>query len=55
MKVMTAEPKPRMSYADYLAAERGSAQKHEFLRGEVWAMAGGTPRHGSCKRTAAQH
>ncbi|MBI4703803.1 MAG: Uma2 family endonuclease [Deltaproteobacteria bacterium] len=34
-----------MSYADYLAVERSSETKHEFLRGELFAMAGGTPEH----------
>lgn len=38
-------PKPYVSYADYLAAERVSETKHEWLRGEVHAMAGGTPEH----------
>jgi hypothetical protein len=31
---------PRLTYAEYLAQERASATKHEFLRGDVWAMAG---------------
>lgn len=35
----------RMSYAEYLAAEATSQVRHEFLNGEVWAMAGGTPEH----------
>lgn len=35
-----------MSYAEYLAAEAASPVKHEFLRGDVFAMAGGTPEHG---------
>lgn len=34
-----------MSYAEYLAAESTSEVRHEFLNGEVWAMAGGTPEH----------
>jgi Uma2 family endonuclease len=34
-----------MSYAEYLAAEETSADKHEFLSGDVYAMAGGTPEH----------
>ena len=34
---------PRMSYAEYAAFERESAIKHEYLRGEVFAMAGGSP------------
>jgi Uma2 family endonuclease len=37
--------RPTMTYAQYLALERTSPEKHEFLRGEVWAMAWGTPSH----------
>jgi hypothetical protein len=32
-----------MTYAEYVAAEASSETKHEWLRGEVFAMAGGTP------------
>lgn len=35
----------RMTYEEYLAAERSSEVKHEYLRGDVYAMAGGTPTH----------
>ncbi len=35
-----------MTYADYLTAERDAQVKHEYLRGQVWAMAGGTIEHG---------
>jgi Uma2 family endonuclease len=34
-----------MTYAEYLAAEAVSEIRHEFLNGEVWEMAGGTPDH----------
>jgi Uma2 family endonuclease len=34
-----------MTYAAYLAAEEVSETRHEYLRGEVFAMAGGTPEH----------
>ena len=34
-----------MTYAAYLEAEEASPTKHEYLRGEVYAMAGGTPEH----------
>lgn len=34
-----------MTYAEYLAAEEASDVKHEYLRGEVFAMAGGTLEH----------
>jgi Uma2 family endonuclease len=37
---------PIMSYAQYLELESRGDVKHEYLRGDVWAMAGGTPRHG---------
>ena len=42
-----ARPAPgaRMTYAEYLAAEAVSEVRHEYLNGEVWAMAGGTPEH----------
>ncbi len=34
-----------VSYAEYLEAEARSEAKHEYLRGEVFEMAGGTPEH----------
>jgi Uma2 family endonuclease len=33
------------SYDEYLALEHGSPTKHEYLDGEIYAMAGGTPDH----------
>ena len=33
------------SYAEYLALEASSNVKHEFLAGQIYAMAGGTPEH----------
>lgn len=36
---------PLMSAADYLAWEAGQAERHEFVGGEVWAMAGAEDRH----------
>lgn len=35
-----------MTYAEYCELERSAASKHEYLRGEVFAMAGGTIEHG---------
>lgn len=35
----------RYTYADYVAVERDSTTKHEFLDGEIYAMAGGTEDH----------
>jgi Uma2 family endonuclease len=37
----------KMTYAEYLAYEERSQTKHEFLNGEVFAMAGGTVEHGA--------
>jgi Uma2 family endonuclease len=34
-----------MTHAEYRAHEATAATKHEYLRGEVFAMAGGTPEH----------
>jgi len=33
------------TYAEYLALEASSNIKHEFLAGQIYAMAGGTPEH----------
>ncbi len=41
---MMPAPK-KMTYAEYLALEGASAEKHEFLDDEVFAMAGGTVEH----------
>ncbi len=41
-----AEVEPnRMSYEAYLVLDAASNNQHEYLRGEVYAMAGGTPEH----------
>ena len=42
-----AATKHRTSYEDYLAIERETDRKHEWLDGEVYAMAGGTIAHGA--------
>lgn len=34
-----------MTYAEYLAFERASARRHEYVNGRVYAMAGGSPEH----------
>jgi len=33
------------TYAEYLGFEASSNVKHEFLDGQIYAMAGGTPEH----------
>lgn len=35
----------RYTLTDYLAVEEMSQVRHEFLEGEIFAMAGGTPEH----------
>ena len=35
----------RYSYEDYRVLEESASTKHEFLDGEIYAMAGGTPLH----------
>jgi Uma2 family endonuclease len=43
---MTFAPRiHRYTYADYVALELSSDTKHEFLDGEIYAMAGGTEEH----------
>jgi Uma2 family endonuclease len=40
-----AATRVRYSYAEYVSFERGSNVKHEYRRGEILAMAGGTAEH----------
>ena len=42
---MTAIPKQRITETEYLAFERASETKHEYYRGEVFAMAGASKNH----------
>lgn len=42
---MTQAPLHHFSYAEYLELEEDSTVRHEFLNGEIYAMAGGTPKH----------
>lgn len=37
------------SWADYLALEGSSNVKHEFLDGQIYGIAGGTPKHAALK------
>jgi Uma2 family endonuclease len=43
--MVQARPLHRYTYADYVALERESSTKHEFLDGEIYAMAGGSEEH----------
>jgi Uma2 family endonuclease len=42
---MTAQQAQRMHVQDYLALDRQSAVKHEYIDGTIVAMAGGSARH----------
>lgn len=41
--------KVRYTYEQYLAIERETDTRYEWLHGEIWAMSGGTPRHSKVK------
>jgi len=43
-----------MSHAQYVAAEAAADQRHEYLRGEVFAMAGGTLEHAALASALAR-
>lgn len=43
--MVASVPKHRYTLEDYLGVEEMSAVRHEFLNGEIFAMAGGTPEH----------
>ncbi len=42
---MSAFPEPYYSLEDYFALEERGEGKHEYFRGEIFAMTGGTERH----------
>ncbi len=42
---MSEAARQLFSFYDYILVEEMSTIKHEFLDGQVWAMAGGTPEH----------
>ncbi|HEY3237409.1 MAG TPA: Uma2 family endonuclease [Polyangiaceae bacterium] len=44
---MVAAPPLRYTHQQYVAFERSSVVKHEFVRGLILAMAGGKPEHGA--------
>ncbi len=46
---MSAVPKPRLTPAEYLAKERAADFKSEYLRGEMFAMAGASFAHNLVK------
>lgn len=42
---MSAGSQQTMSVEDYLAFERASEEKHEYLNGEIFLMSGASPNH----------
>ena len=50
---MSAVLKPRFTFAEYLVRERLATGKSEYYRGEIFAMAGGSPRHNTIKLNIA--
>jgi Uma2 family endonuclease len=42
---MSAIPHQKMTPAEYLAFERSSEERHEYLDGEIFLMSGGSPKH----------
>lgn len=52
---MASQPVSHVPPEDYLAFERAAETKHEYIDGEIVAMAGGSPKHGlPALNTAAQ-
>jgi Uma2 family endonuclease len=43
--VVSTAPRPKFTADDYLAWEVDQRARHEFFHGEVYAMAGSSPRH----------
>jgi Uma2 family endonuclease len=39
-------PKPTLTEGEYLKLERASLERHQYVDGEIFAMAGETPAHG---------
>src|SRR5687768_815007 len=45
MTATLPQARPHYTYEEYLLLERDSETKHEFVAGEILAMAGGSRRH----------
>ncbi len=46
MSAASVEELPYVTFADYLAIDQASEVRHEWVGGRVYAMSGGTERHG---------
>lgn len=49
---MTAQPRALFTLAEYREMECHASTKHEYVNGEIYAMAGATPRHNHITRNA---
>ena len=45
--MVSSQPQPRYTVAEYLELERDSEDRHEYLDGDVYLMAGESPEHGA--------
>jgi Uma2 family endonuclease len=54
LEAVQALPSTTMSASEYLAWEREQVERHEFLRGEVFAMSGGSFRHSALAAAIAR-
>ena len=52
--VVSALQKQAMTAAEFLAWDAGQTLRHEFVRGEVFMMAGGEDRNNTVARSAQQ-
>lgn len=46
MSTASVEQLPYVTFADYLALDQDADVRHEWVAGRVYAMSGGTERHG---------
>src|SRR5688572_6447821 len=49
------QPKQQFTPEEYLRHERDAVDKHEFYRGEIFAMAGGSAEHSRITANAIRH
>lgn len=45
--MVSSQPQPRHTVEAYLMLERDSAERHEYLDGDIYLMAGESPEHGA--------
>jgi Uma2 family endonuclease len=45
--MVSSQPQPRYTVEAYLVLERDSEERHEYLDGDIYLMAGESPEHGA--------